>query len=151
MWNKIKAIFAVFGTILLFAIGIILSGGIIDTKSGSETPEPILFYVLKQVNGRKEDPVVERSTSRGTPIVDSESFFDFDDIEMIETPDSSCFSEIGYDRGSGTLVVTFRDSGDSYAYDEVPKSVWNDFFDAESMGSYYNQKIKGLFDCVKLD
>lgn len=85
-------------------------------------------------------------TSKGTPIVASE---DYDDIRMISTPDSTCFSSIGYK--SGRLVVTFRDSGASYAYLDVPESVWSELRDADSMGGYYNSEIKGYYDCEKLD
>lgn len=86
------------------------------------------------------------TTSAGTPI--NEDFHP--DVEMIDTPDSTCFSAIGWDSGTGTLVVTFRDSGASYAYDEVPKSVWTELKNADSMGGYYNKNIKGYYDCVKL-
>lgn len=87
------------------------------------------------------------TTSAGTPISDDPSLYE---ITQIETPGSTCFSSIGYDSGTGTLVVTFRDSGASYAYDEVPKSVWNKLKNADSMGGYYNKNIKGQYDCTKL-
>lgn len=88
-----------------------------------------------------------RTTSQGTPIVDEETF----SIETERTPGSSCFSEIGYDNNTGDLIVTFRDSGVSYVYGEVPKSVWEELKSADSMGSYYNKEIKGSYDCVRLD
>ena len=83
-------------------------------------------------------------TSRGTPINEN---FD-DDVPMTSTPNSSCFSKIGY--RDGTLVVTFRESGASYAYYDVPSSVWDDFCNADSMGGFYNSDIKGRYYCEKL-
>ena len=92
-------------------------------------------------------PDPQPTTSAGTPISDDPSLYE---ITQIETPGSTCFSSIGYDSGTGTLVVTFRDSGASYAYDEVPKSVWNALQTSDSMGGYYNKNIKGQYDCTKL-
>jgi hypothetical protein len=91
-------------------------------------------------------PTPMPTTSAGTPI--NEDFHP--DVEMIDTPDSTCFSSIGWDASTGTLVVTFRDSGASYAYDEIPRSVWDGLRNADSMGGYYNKNIKGHYDCVKL-
>lgn len=91
----------------------------------------------------------ERSvTSAGTPISEETSY---KYIDRISTPDSSCFSEIGYDANSGTLLVTFRDSDVSYIYDEVPQRVWNALVDADSMGTYYNKNIKGNYDSSRLE
>ncbi|MBO7670396.1 MAG: KTSC domain-containing protein [Oscillospiraceae bacterium] len=70
---------------------------------------------------------------------------------MHDTPDSTCFSSIGYDSSTGTLMVVFRDSGAKYAYGEVPKTVYNELRDAESMGGYYNKNIKGKYDCTKVE
>ena len=83
-------------------------------------------------------------TSKGTPIND-----DFDEtVRMQSTPGSTCFSAIGYN--NGTLVVTFRESGASYAYYDVPPSVWDDLCSADSMGGFYNSDIKGQYYCEKL-
>jgi len=37
-----------------------------------------------------------------------------------------------------------------YAYKDVPDSVWDDLFFASSMGGYYNENIKGQYDCEKI-
>ena len=86
------------------------------------------------------------TTSQGTIINQTIST---DDYPMQNTPDSSCFSAIGYK--GGNLVVTFRDSGASYIYFDVPRSIWNNLKSADSMGSYYNSNIKGQFNCEKLE
>ena len=67
---------------------------------------------------------------------------------MKSTPDSTCFSSVGY--SNGTLYVEFRDSGSVYSYEDVPKSVYNELWDASSMGSYYNNYIKGYYECHRL-
>lgn len=90
---------------------------------------------------------VQRTTSKGTPINDS---FNWSSVSMQSTPESSCFSEIGYDSRHEVLVVTFRDSGASYAYYDVPDYVWDDLESAKSKGGYYNSDIKGYYDCEKL-
>jgi len=87
------------------------------------------------------------TTSAGTPINYN---FDLGSVDLIDTPDSSCFSEIGYDERNEVLVVVFRDSGAMYAYKDVPDSVWDDLFFASSMGGYYNENIKGQYDCEKI-
>lgn len=68
--------------------------------------------------------------------------------EMIPTPDSTCFSEVGY--ADGSLFVTFRDNGYSYEYKNVPQSVYDALWDADSMGGYYNKEIKGYYECHRL-
>ena len=67
---------------------------------------------------------------------------------MVETPNSSCFSEIGW--YGGDLYVVFRDSGAEYVYFDVPRSVYNELEDSDSPGKYYNAEIKGDYDCEKV-
>ena len=67
---------------------------------------------------------------------------------MISTPDSSCFSSVGYD--DGILYVTFRDSGSVYSYVGVPSYVYDELWSASSMGGYYNSSIKGYYECHRL-
>ncbi len=90
----------------------------------------------------------KKTTSQGTPINED---FDDSNVTMVSTPESTCFSEVGYDEAENTLVVTFRDSGSTYAYYDVSSSVWSEFIAAESKGSYYNKKIKGNYDCEKIE
>ena len=68
--------------------------------------------------------------------------------QMIPTPDSTCFSAVGY--ANGSLFVTFRNSGASYEYVSVPQRVYDALWDADSMGGYYNKKIKGYYECHRL-
>ena len=90
----------------------------------------------------------KKTTSQGTPINDK---FDWSRVSMEDTPESSCFSAIGYDKTHEVLVVTFRDSGASYAYYGLPSGVWNELHNAKSKGGYYNSDIKGNYACEKLE
>lgn len=69
-------------------------------------------------------------------------------VSMVPTPNSSCFSSVGYN--DGTLYVTFRDSGSVYSYEDIPGYVYDELWDASSMGGYYNDCIKGCYTCRKL-
>ena len=114
----------------------------------------VIFLLLSACGARgpevtitRSDPTPMPTTSAGTPI--SKNFHT--DVDMIATPNSTCFSAIGWGSGTGTLVVTFRDSGASYAYDEVPRKVWDALRSADSMGGYYNREIKGQYDCTRIE
>lgn len=82
----------------------------------------------------------------GTPIIQE---YDFDAVSWVETPDSTAFVRIGYNESEEDLVVEFRSSG-LYVYHAVPESVWNSLNDADSRGGFYNQDIKGKYDCEKI-
>lgn len=69
---------------------------------------------------------------------------------MEETPQSSCFSEIGYDAKNEVLHVVFRTSGIEYVYYDFTQSDWKSFYNADSLGKYFNANIKGYFDYKKI-
>lgn len=125
--------------VLLFLVG-----------CGPQTDVPAGRQISTQ---ESSEPEVQRTpedapaTSHGTPI---NSSTDIDELPMQDTPNSSCFSQVGYPPGQEVLYVTFRDSGATYAYYDVPESVWDEFWSASSMGRYYNQEIKGAYDCEKI-
>lgn len=73
------------------------------------------------------------------------------DIPLIETPQSTCFSAVGYNKESGTLVVRFRESGAEYAYYGVDRDEWNSFRNSDSLGSYFNENIKGEYEYERID
>lgn len=70
--------------------------------------------------------------------------------QMEETPRSSCFSEIGYDGENEILHVVFRTTGIEYVYYDFTESDWNTFYNADSLGKYFNANIKGYFDYKKI-
>lgn len=66
---------------------------------------------------------------------------------MIPVKNSSNVEAIGFQPHAGdkgTLTVKFK-GGKDYTFKSVPLSVWEDFRDAESKGSYFAKHIKGKF------
>ena len=81
--------------------------------------------------------------------------FDFDVsddacINLFETPNSSCFSRVGYSEIWERLVVVFRESGAMYMYYDVSSEEAEKFLDADSLGGYFNKYIKGQYDTERL-
>ena len=68
---------------------------------------------------------------------------------VYNTPESTCFSRVGYDSRNNVLIVVFRDSGAEYHYYDVPEDVWESFYDSESLGKYFNREIKGNYEYEK--
>lgn len=59
--------------------------------------------------------------------------------------ESNQVAAIGYDAPSSTLAVTFaRGSGGVYHYPNVSPELHQQFFEAESIGSFFGQNIKAL-------
>jgi uncharacterized protein YxeA len=77
---------------------------------------------------------------------ESEDVNNSSDIPL-QSVDSSCFSQVGY--RNGTLVVVFHDSG-PYQYTNIPESLYYDFINADSLGGFYNDYIKGQYPCDRL-
>lgn len=116
-----------------------------EVQGGDETG-PLEFTIE---NGDPMDHYTEGedSTSRGTPI---NRDFDLSAVDFQETPSSSAFSKVGYIEEDEVLVVVFRSTG-PYKYDDVPYTVWEEFTNADSLGSYYNYHIKGEYPCEKIE
>lgn len=68
---------------------------------------------------------------------------------VYNTPESTCFSRVGYDRRNNVLIVVFRDYGAEYHYFDVPEDVWESFYDSVSLGRYFNANIKGNYRYAK--
>lgn len=107
--------------------------------SACGTPETTKFYTPSY-----ETPYNEVFEDSGTTY----SWMDFD---WVSTDDSTCFSAIGYDYAEERLAVTFRDSGKTYIYHDVPESVWDDLYSAKSRGGFYNSDIKGKYTSERID
>lgn len=95
----------------------------------------------------EEEETSEETTSEGTPIIHE---YNLKSVFFIDTPESSVFNRIGYAEDNNDIVVDFETTG-LYVYHDVPSDVWDDFVDADSKGGFYQQNIKGQFDCEKLD
>ncbi|MEH2164571.1 MAG: KTSC domain-containing protein [Nostoc sp.] len=63
---------------------------------------------------------------------------------------SSMAIAVGYDRDEQILQVEFQ-SGSVYQYLGVEEDTWEDLHTSNSVGSFFNQEIKGRYDCDRLD
>ncbi|MHC5597574.1 MAG: KTSC domain-containing protein [Nostoc sp.] len=63
---------------------------------------------------------------------------------------SSMAMAVGYDRNEQILQVEFQ-SGSVYQYLGVDEDTWEDLHSSDSIGSFFNQEIKGRYDCDRLD
>lgn len=55
---------------------------------------------------------------------------------------------IGYDDDTGTLSISFRDTG-KYLYHGVPAVIFDAFGHASSAGTFFNEHIKDHFRCER--
>lgn len=62
---------------------------------------------------------------------------------------SSTVSETSYKESTSELVVQFK-NGKNYCYQSVPKEVWEELLQAESIGSFLAKNIKGKYQFVLL-
>lgn len=62
---------------------------------------------------------------------------------------SSNIKAIGYHELESTLFVEFK-NGKRYAYYNVPEEVYNNLLNANSVGSYYHQNIKGKYNVLEI-
>ena len=58
---------------------------------------------------------------------------------------SSAISFIDYNYKTNELYVTFRKSGDTYTYYDVPEEEYRRFLNAGSVGRYFNQRISDIY------
>ena len=58
---------------------------------------------------------------------------------------SSAIEQVSYDPDAHTLLATFRDSGRTYAYDDVPVEVYDSLLFADSLGGFFNAHIRDQF------
>ncbi|MEH2177585.1 KTSC domain-containing protein [Nostoc sp.] len=63
---------------------------------------------------------------------------------------SSMAMAVGYDRNEQILQVEFQ-SGAVYQYLGVDEDTWEDLHSSDSIGSFFNQEIKGRYECDRLD
>ena len=58
---------------------------------------------------------------------------------------SSALARVSYDGATRTLSATFRDSGRTYVYQDVPQEVYDGLIAADSLGGYFNACIRDHF------
>jgi hypothetical protein len=61
---------------------------------------------------------------------------------------SSMIDRIAYDVAEATLCIWFRGTG-KYLYFDVPADVYEALGRADSAGTFFNERIKGHFRCVR--
>ncbi len=79
---------------------------------------------------------------RDTPVNIASSKF-----EYLNTDRSSFINGAWYDKKNKYMIISLNEV--YYHYCGMPESVWMDFTRAESFGRFYNQAIKGQYDCRK--
>ncbi len=62
---------------------------------------------------------------------------------------SSLILSAGYDETNNTLELTFS-GGTIYQYSNVPQQIFEELLEADSKGSYYHSKIRGVYPSEKL-
>lgn len=63
---------------------------------------------------------------------------------------SSMISRAEYDPTTKALRLTFRGKGDIYRYEDVPEDVVNALCEAESIGTFFAQNIRGKYPTAKV-
>lgn len=63
---------------------------------------------------------------------------------------SSLIDRIVFDDEAGTLTITFRNAR-RYIYYGVPRAIYDALAGARSAGGFFNECIKGRFDCAPAD
>jgi hypothetical protein len=58
---------------------------------------------------------------------------------------SSALEQVSYDERAHTLCATFRETGRTYIYQEVPQELYDGLIFADSLGRYFNTHIQGRF------
>lgn len=66
------------------------------------------------------------------------------DIEM-QAVESSLIDKVGYDAETKVLAIQMNNSSDTYYYQAVPESIFENLLAADSKGRYYVKNIKGKF------
>ena len=112
----------------------------------------ILIFTFVASCKRQDDVIIypNGKTETGIWIVDhKKSVIKKKDFNIIETDDSDAFSEIGYCSEYFILYVKFRSSHEAYIYCDFDEYDWKQFRKAPSLGAWFNQHIKGKYDCYK--
>lgn len=72
----------------------------------------------------------------------------FKDPWEYKVVDSSWIDEAGYNRETKIFKISTK-TAQTYKYKDVPEYIWDDFLNAWSQGSYYNNEIKGQFERIE--
>lgn len=70
-------------------------------------------------------------------------------LNMVETPRSSCVAAVGYDEGTKILGIVFKHGG-KYTFTGVPKDLYDGMLKAPSVGKYFHSRIEGHYPFNKV-
>ena len=62
---------------------------------------------------------------------------------------SSSLRSVGYDPRSRTLEIEFHNTG-IYQYYDVPGTVFEELLAQNSLGTYFNTKIRDVYPCARV-
>ena len=97
-------------------------------------------------------PTIFFSIPSSPPASYYSDYYDGSGMVWEETPSSTAFCYIGYDEDEEILGVIFRSNESrAYIYYDFSWDEWDDFTSASSLGSYYNEYIKGQYDGDRYD
>lgn len=65
--------------------------------------------------------------------------------------ESTLIRSVGYDPAGSVLEIEFVEDDRVYEYDDVPFSVYSELMAAESKGMYFNEFIRDLYSCIRID
>lgn len=125
-------------SVIAIFLSLLLAG---CTNTEAKTPQPSVTTEIAAKEAAVSEP-------RQTPKLTGEKE-DYEDY-LFDTPKSTCFSRIGYIEDSEILIVEFRNSGSIYEYSGFTADDWDSFVSADSLGGYYNEKIKGYYPYEKI-
>jgi hypothetical protein len=63
---------------------------------------------------------------------------------------SSALVNVSYDDAGHTLRAKFRETGRTYLYRGVPRTLYDELIHADSIGAYFNSHIRDRFDFEEL-
>lgn len=98
------------------------------------------------------NPILKSLSHKSTFHTVKEFIKRIDKGELIMTRNSvssSLINSIGYDEESKTLELEFN-NGKVYQYLNVPQETYQNMIDSFSIGKFFYQHIKGVFDYVKM-
>jgi hypothetical protein len=58
---------------------------------------------------------------------------------------SAALKSVSYDEAQHVLIATFRDSGRTYVYEDVPQELYDALLFADSIGAFFNAHIRDNF------
>lgn len=109
----------------------------------------ILICILLCLNGCSSELNISNTkhedsiNTRKTDYIDESGniyVYIYGEGEKVYTPDSSFVDYLVYYESSKHMIASLN--GKEYIHSNVPNSIWHEFINADSIGSYYNEVFK---------